>query len=59
MYKKMKKPKIGSRRYVASGDGYDFYDEILAVRKGSKPFRGFFPYYFTTTRTIRVKRGKK
>ena len=59
MTKKMKKPKIGSRRYAGSGDGYDFYDEVLAVRKGSLPFRGFFPYYFTTTRTVRVKRGRK
>lgn len=59
-YKKMKKPTIGSMIYeYTSDDGYDVYSKVVGVRKGSLPFRGYFPYYFTTTKTVRKQSRKK
>ena len=52
-------PKIGSRKYLGTtDDGSDLFSEVISFRKGSKPFKGIFPYYFTTTRTVKVKRKR-
>lgn len=60
MYRKMKKPKIGETRFVGmSDDGDELWEKVIGVRKGSKPFRGYFPYFFTTTTTYRKKGRKK
>ncbi len=48
-----KRPKVGSVRRIARKDGGEsIFEQIIAVRKGSKPFRGIKTPYYTTTRTI-------
>lgn len=60
MYRKMKKPKIGEVRFLGtSDDGDQVFEKVIGVRKGSKPFRGYFPYFFTTTTTFRKKGGRR
>ena len=51
-----KKPVLGSVRKIASLDGGEsMYEQIIGIRKGSKPFRGIKTPYYTTTRTISAK----
>jgi|TARA_R100000482_G_scaffold80724_1_gene31780 hypothetical protein len=50
------RPKIGSVRKVASMDGgRSMFEQVIAVRKGSKPFRGIKTPYYATTRTYSTR----